>query len=141
MLCLFMYQHQFSPINTKVSVSPSVLLKYWTYSVTQPFYSWLHLQQQWVHVFRFYRLGMNKERLWHLGIHREGTAKGCIWTYHHDSKHWFTALIRPLAWEPPYAVGAAQEMAKKKDKKNWFENHFKYEPSFPDPKFSLKINK
>ena len=22
--------------------------------------------------------------------------------------------IRPLAWEPPYAVGAAQEMAKKK---------------------------
>ena len=27
-----------------------------------------------------------------------------------------TALIRPLAWEPPYAKGAAQEMAKKKDK-------------------------
>ena len=25
-----------------------------------------------------------------------------------------TALIRPLAWEPPYAAGAAQEMAKKK---------------------------
>ena len=25
-----------------------------------------------------------------------------------------TALIRPLAWEPPYAVGAAQEIAKKK---------------------------
>jgi len=25
-----------------------------------------------------------------------------------------TALIRPLAWEPPYAVGVAQEMAKKK---------------------------
>ena len=23
-----------------------------------------------------------------------------------------TALIRPLAWEPPYAVGAAQEIAK-----------------------------
>ena len=36
-----------------------------------------------------------------------------------------TALIRPLAWEPPYAAGAAQEMAKRqktnkqtKDKKN-----------------------
>ena len=28
-----------------------------------------------------------------------------------------TALIRPLAWEPPYAVGAAQEIAKKKKKK------------------------
>ena len=25
-----------------------------------------------------------------------------------------TAPIRPLAWEPPYAAGAAQEMAKKK---------------------------
>ena len=24
-----------------------------------------------------------------------------------------TAPIRPLAWEPPYAVGAAQEMAKR----------------------------
>ena len=31
-----------------------------------------------------------------------------------------TALIRPLAWDPPYAVGAAQEIAKKrqKNKKN-----------------------
>ena len=28
-----------------------------------------------------------------------------------------TAPIRPLAWEPPYAVGAAQEMAKKDKKK------------------------
>jgi len=28
-----------------------------------------------------------------------------------------TALIRPLAWEPPYAAGAAQEIAEKKKKK------------------------
>ena len=27
-----------------------------------------------------------------------------------------TALIRPLAWEPPCAVGAAQEMAKRQKK-------------------------
>ena len=27
-----------------------------------------------------------------------------------------TALIRPLAWESPYAVGAAQEMAKRQNK-------------------------
>ena len=26
------------------------------------------------------------------------------------------ALIRPLAWEPPYAAGAAQEMAKRQNK-------------------------
>ena len=28
-----------------------------------------------------------------------------------------TALIRSLAWEPPYAEGTAQEMAKEKKKK------------------------
>ena len=28
-----------------------------------------------------------------------------------------TAPIGPLAWEPPYAVGAAQEMAKRQKKK------------------------
>ena len=28
-----------------------------------------------------------------------------------------TALIRPLAWEPPYAMGAALEKAKKKKEK------------------------
>jgi len=27
------------------------------------------------------------------------------------------ALIRPLAWEPPYAAGAAQEIAKRQKKK------------------------
>ena len=29
-----------------------------------------------------------------------------------------TAPISPLAWEPPYAAGAAQEMAKRQKKKN-----------------------
>ena len=29
-----------------------------------------------------------------------------------------TALIRPLAWKPPYAVGTAPK-SKKKKKKNW----------------------
>ena len=28
-----------------------------------------------------------------------------------------TALLRPLAWEPPYAVGVAKEMAKRQKKK------------------------
>ena len=27
-----------------------------------------------------------------------------------------TAPIRPLAWEPPYAVGAAEEIAKRQNK-------------------------
>jgi len=30
-----------------------------------------------------------------------------------------TAPIRPLVWEPPYAVGAAQEMAKRQKKKRF----------------------
>ena len=29
-----------------------------------------------------------------------------------------TALIRPLAWEPSYAAGAAQEIAKSQTKQN-----------------------
>ena len=35
-----------------------------------------------------------------------------------------TALIRPLAWELPYAVGGAQEMAKRQKKgRNILHNH------------------
>ena len=34
-----------------------------------------------------------------------------------------TAPIRPLAGEPPHAVGAAQETAKRKKKKKSFLNH------------------
>ena len=32
-----------------------------------------------------------------------------LWLWHRPVA---TALIRPLAWEPPYAAGAAQEIAK-----------------------------
>ena len=32
-----------------------------------------------------------------------------------------TAPIQPLAWEPPYAAGAAQEIEKKKKKLRVFE--------------------
>ena len=37
-----------------------------------------------------------------------------LWLWHRPAA---TALIRPLAWEPPYAAGAAQEMAKRPKKK------------------------
>ena len=33
-----------------------------------------------------------------------------------------TAPIGPLAWEPPYAVGAAQEMAKRQKEKKKTKN-------------------
>ena len=34
------------------------------------------------------------------------------------------ALIRPLAWEPPYAMGAALEKAKRQKKKKLFYMNF-----------------
>ena len=41
-----------------------------------------------------------------------------LWLWHRLAA---TAPIRPLAWEPLYAAGAAQEIAKKKTKKNDFD--------------------
>ena len=38
-----------------------------------------------------------------------------------------TAPIRPLAWEPPYAAGVAQEMAKRHNKTK--QNKTKQKPS------------
>ena len=37
-----------------------------------------------------------------------------LWLWHRPVA---SAPIRSLAWEPPYAVGAAQEMAKRQKKK------------------------
>ena len=45
---------------------------------------------------------------------RLGLDPVLLWLWHRPTA---TALIRPLAWETPYAVGAAQEMAKRLDKK------------------------
>jgi len=45
---------------------------------------------------------------------RRGSDPALLWLWHRLAA---TAPIRPLAWEPPYAAGAAQEMAKKKKKK------------------------
>jgi len=36
-----------------------------------------------------------------------------------------TAPIRPLAWEPPYAAGVAQEMAKRQKKKEKRKRKYK----------------
>ena len=45
---------------------------------------------------------------------RHGSDPALLWFWRRPAA---TAPIRPLAWEPPYAVGAAQEIAKKKTKK------------------------
>ena len=47
--------------------------------------------------------------------HRCGSDPMLLWLWRRLVA---TAPIRPLAWEPPYAAGAAQEIAKKKEKRN-----------------------
>ena len=42
---------------------------------------------------------------------KRGSDLALLWLWHRPVA---TAPIRPLAWEPPYAVGAALEKAKKK---------------------------
>ena len=45
---------------------------------------------------------------------RRGSGPVLLWLWHRPAP---TALIGPLAWEPPYATGAALEQAKKKKKR------------------------
>jgi len=46
--------------------------------------------------------------------HRLGSDPMLLWLWRRPVA---TAPIQPLAWEPPYAAGAAQEMAKRQKKK------------------------
>ena len=45
---------------------------------------------------------------------RRGSDPTLLWLWRRPVA---TALIRPLAWEPPYAAGAAQRNSKKTEKK------------------------
>ena len=51
---------------------------------------------------------------------RHGSYMTLLWLWRRPVA---TAPIRPLAWEPPYAAGAAQEIAKKRKKKYIETNH------------------
>ena len=44
---------------------------------------------------------------------RHGSDPALLWLWHRPAA---TAPIHLLAWEPPYAVGAAQEVAKDKER-------------------------
>ena len=46
--------------------------------------------------------------------HRHGSGLALLWLWRRLAA---TAPIRPLAWEPPYAVGVAPEKAKRQKKK------------------------
>ena len=46
---------------------------------------------------------------------RRGSDPALLWLWRRPVA---TAPIQPLAWEPPYAAGAAQEMAKRQKTKN-----------------------
>ena len=45
--------------------------------------------------------------------HRRGSDPVLLWLWHRPAAG---ALIRPLAWDCPYATGAAQEKAKRQKK-------------------------
>ena len=45
---------------------------------------------------------------------RRGSDPTLLWLWGRSTA---TAPIRPLAWEPPYAMGAAKEIEKKQKKK------------------------
>ena len=61
---------------------------------------------------------------------RQGSDLELLWFWRRPAA---TALIRPLAWEPPYATGAALEKAKRQKKKE------KKETRIQAPVFSLDI--
>ena len=46
--------------------------------------------------------------------HRHGSDPALLWLW---CRPVATALTRPLAWEPPYPMAAAQEKAKRQKKK------------------------
>ena len=61
--------------------------------------------------------------------HKRGSDPMLLWLWHRPA---FAAPVQPLAWEPPYAAGAAQEIAttatkrqKKKKKKKQKQNNTK----------------
>ena len=57
--------------------------------------------------------------------HRHGSDLALLWLWHRLAA---TAQISPLAWEPPYAAGAALKGQKSKDKKTEALNrHFSKE--------------
>ena len=52
-------------------------------------------------------------------VHRHGSDLALLWLWHRLAA---TALIRPLAWEPPYAADATLKKKKKKKKKTTTKN-------------------
>ena len=65
------------------------------------------------------------------GGHRLGSDPALLWLWHTPAA---TAPVRLLAWEPPYAMGAALEKAKKDKNKQtnkkiftpiWMKNDYK----------------
>ena len=49
--------------------------------------------------------------------HRRGSDLALLWLWRRSAA---TASIRPLAWEPPYALGVALKDKKKEKKKKKF---------------------
>ena len=59
--------------------------------------------------------------------HRSGLDLTLLWLWHRPEA---TALIVPLAWEPPYATGAALERERKKERERQRQRQRKEFPSW-----------
>ena len=67
--------------------------------------------------------------------HRRGSDPKLLWLWHRLAA---TAPIRPLAWEPPGAMGVALEMAKRQKKGGGVPfNHFTFKPFFSEKPLKL----
>ena len=65
--------------------------------------------------------------------HRRGSDPTLLWLWHRPVA---TAPIGPLAWEPPYAAGAAQAMAKRQKKK---KKKIQYNQNYITCNYNFKI--
>ena len=60
---------------------------------------------------------------------RRSLDPALLWLWYRPAA---TAVIQPLAWEPPYSVGAALEKTKRQEKKKYHSHFLTYEITHPN---------
>ena len=69
--------------------------------------------------------------------HRRGSDPALLWLWHRPEA---TAPIRPLAWEPPCAIGVALEKDKKTEKKKKLKSIYYYNSLIPKVSVALLLS-
>ena len=71
-------------------------------------------------------------------VYRCGSDPALLWLWRRPAA---TALIRPLAWEPPYAAGAALQKKKRKRKRKLGSNKYELITFYARTHIFLKAKK